>query len=230
MRKRSEFTAAASTYCFTPTPQGPFASSLSTLPRDRFARPSPPKRRRQTRFFFRIFVFGLGVSLDLHTVLRGSPQSQKCGGGSQHYGLPEHFARALTRMNKMQNENKKTIAPDANDFLGGNYLRKEDLSEPRTVTIVRVWSGSVQNSERPKLIVAFEELSKPLILNKTNTRILVSLFGTTTTTAWRGKVLLHVDQSVQFGGRTVGGIRLGQAKPVNGYASEPTAMNSGVAS
>jgi hypothetical protein len=109
-------------------------------------------------------------------------------------------------------------APNANDFLGGNYLKKEDLSGATPVTITDVWSEAVLNSGR-KLIVSFEEFEKPLILNKTNTRMLVKLFSTTDTTAWRGQITLYVEQAVQYGGRAVGGIRVHQARVVNGQAT-----------
>ena len=41
---------------------------------------------------------------------------------------------------------KNTQAPNADDFLGGNYLRKEDLDGPVSVTITDVWSEAVLNA------------------------------------------------------------------------------------
>ncbi len=120
-------------------------------------------------------------------------------------------------MNTYDNETPQA-APNANDFLGGNYLKKEDLSGATNVTITDVWSEAVLNSGR-KLIVSFEEFEKPLILNKTNTRMLVKLFSTTDTSAWRGQITLYVEQTVQYGGRAVGGIRVRQVRVVNGQAT-----------
>ena len=128
-------------------------------------------------------------------------------------------------MNTFDNETQQA-APNANDFLGGNYLKKEDLSGATTVTITDVWSEAVLNSGR-KLIVAFEEFEKPLILNKTNTRLLVKLFGSTDTSAWRGQITLYVEQGVQYGGRVVGGIRVYQARVVNGQADKGEATGVG---
>ena len=108
------------------------------------------------------------------------------------------------KMNTYDNETPQA-APNANDFLGGNYLKKEDLSGATTVTVTDVWSEAVLNAGRRKLIVSFEEFEKPLILNKTNTRLLVQLFGTTDTATWRGQITLYVEQGVEYGGRVVGG-------------------------
>ena len=68
--------------------------------------------------------------------------------------------------------------------------------------------------------VSFEEFEKPLILNKTNTRILVKLFGTTDTASWRGPITLYVENSVEYGGRVVGGIRVHRARVVNGHVNK----------
>jgi hypothetical protein len=129
------------------------------------------------------------------------------------------------KMNTYDNETPQA-APNANDFLGGNYLKKEDLSGATTVTITDVQSEAVLNSGR-KLIVSFEEFEKPLILNKTNTRMLVKLFSATDTSAWRGQITLYVEQEVQYGGRAVGGIRVHQARVVNGQATKGEITGAG---
>lgn len=105
-------------------------------------------------------------------------------------------------------KNGNNQAPDANDFLGGNYLRKEDVAGPTTVTIEAVRAVDVPNAEMRKLVVWFREIAKPLILNKTNTRKMVDLFQTTDTSRWRGTITIYVEASVQYGGNMVGGIRL----------------------
>ena len=116
-----------------------------------------------------------------------------------------------TMHNNKKNEN--TIAPDARDFLGGNYLRKEDVSGPTNATIEAIRSVKVPNADREKLVVWFREIAKPLILNKTNTRTLVDIFQSTSTATWiGGQVMLFVEASVQFGGKLVGGIRLQPAR------------------
>ena len=110
-------------------------------------------------------------------------------------------------MNTFENETT-TVAPNANDFIGGNYLRKEDIDGAITVTLTDVWSEAVLNAGRKKLIVSFRELEKPLILNKTNIKRLARIFGTGDTTVWRGPVTLYVEPGVEYAGRVVGGLRV----------------------
>ena len=86
-----------------------------------------------------------------------------------------------------------TQAPNADDFLGGNYLKKEDIDGPMTATLTDVWSEAVLNAGRKKLVVSFREFEKPLILNKTNIKRLARIFETGDTTCWRGPVTLYVE-------------------------------------
>ena len=113
-------------------------------------------------------------------------------------------------MNTYDNENAQ--APNANDFLGGNYLKKEDIDGPITATVTDVWSEAVLNAGRKKLVISFREFEKPLILNKTNIKRLARIFGTGDTTTWRGPIMLYVEQGVEFAGRVVGGIRVRPAE------------------
>jgi hypothetical protein len=136
----------------------------------------------------------------------------------------------ITMHNYKKNENNN--APDASDFLGGNYLRKEDVTGASNVTIEAVRSVEVTNAEGNKLVVWFQELAKPLILNKTNTRKLVEIFQSTDTATWRGKITLFFDGNVYFGGKQVGGIRfraaiLSQAKDVRPAAPARMPMANG---
>ena len=112
--------------------------------------------------------------------------------------------------NTMNNvkKNENNTAPDARDFLGGNFLRKEDVSGPTTATIEDVRSVAVPNADRKKLVVWFREIAKPLILNKTNTRKMVDIFRSTDTSTWRGQITLYVEANVQYGNQRVGGIRI----------------------
>ena len=113
-------------------------------------------------------------------------------------------------MNTYDNENAQ--APNANDFLGGNYLKKEDIDGPITATLTDVWSEAVLNAGRKKLVVSFREFEKPLILNKTNIKRLARIFETGDTTCWRGPVMLYVEVGVEYAGRVVGGIRVRPAE------------------
>lgn len=133
----------------------------------------------------------------------------------------------------MTTHNDNTMqAPHADDFIGGNYLKKEDLRGAATVQIVDVRAEAVLNGERRKLVVEFQEFEKPLILNKTNIKRLARIFGTGDTSAWRGPVTMYVEAGVEFAGRVVGGIRLRPAERVreqprytNGEQQPPNGHN-----
>jgi hypothetical protein len=125
-------------------------------------------------------------------------------------GIVEEELKNTNGDNTMNNikKHENNTAPDARDFLGGNYLRKEDLSGPVAVTIEDVRSVAVPNADRKKLVVWFGEITKPLILNMTNTRKMVDIFRSTNTATWRGQITLYVEASVHYGGKLVGGIRI----------------------
>lgn len=117
--------------------------------------------------------------------------------------------------NDNTNNQQQRSALNAADFLG-NYLKKEDIERPMAVSVVDVWSESVEEGKRPKLLVKFKGIRKPLILNKTNIKRFAQMFNSGDPTTWRGPVTLYVDAHVEFGGRQVGGLRVKPAvqKPI----------------
>lgn len=118
----------------------------------------------------------------------------------------------------MEDPNDYNEDLDAADFLGGNYLRKEDLPpEGITASIVEVQAVELSGSRRRKLVAYFASLNKGLVLNATNIRLLSAKFGSRVAN-WRGPVRLFVDETVAFAGRPVGGIRL----------AEPSAPSRGI--
>ena len=75
---------------------------------------------------------------------------------------------------------------------------------PRTVTITNVTRGS---AEQP-VNIHLAEFPRPWRPSKGVRRILAAAWGTDTT-AWHGKrATIHLDQSVKYGGKAVGGIRV----------------------
>jgi len=104
--------------------------------------------------------------------------------------------------------NQRREAPNAADFLDGNYLGKDEIQGSHTVNIVDVWSEFFKRSGKWKMLAQFQEYAKPLILNKTNTRELVKAFGTKDSQLWRGPITLFHDPSVEYTGQVVGGLRL----------------------
>lgn len=110
-------------------------------------------------------------------------------------------------MNTYENNN----APNALDYLG-NYLKKEDVLSPQVVKVIDVYEDDLPGEDRSKLVVRFAEFGKPMVLNRTNIKRLVKIFGTADTGQWRGEITVYVDHDIEFGGRTVGGLRVRSAR------------------
>ena len=110
-------------------------------------------------------------------------------------------------MNTYENNN----APNALDYLG-NYLKKEDVLSPQVVKVIDVYEDDLPGEDRRKLVAKFAEFGKPMVLNRTNIKRLVKIFGTADTGQWRGEITVYVDHDIEFGGRTVGGLRVRPAK------------------
>lgn len=119
---------------------------------------------------------------------------------------------------------------DVRHFIGSNYLAKEDLfhlnGQQATVTIQHVGSVEVEDGEH-KLTVSVAEFPKPLVVNKTNIRVLADLFGSLETDDWIGKRFnLYVDPHVSFAGRVVGGLRV-RSETWNVPSSQPPQFQNG---
>ena len=97
---------------------------------------------------------------------------------------------------------------DARDFLS-EYLHREDLDRPATVTISSVEKAVLGDDQTAKMVIRFEELKRGLVLNKGNLRAVMDIADTSDTSRWIGvKVEIYVDDDVTFGGRRVGGLRV----------------------
>lgn len=110
--------------------------------------------------------------------------------------------------------------PSVEDLSQSKYLRKEDFKSPTLVTIkghkkveFKKDNGQVEHG----YALEFDELDKPLSLNKTNgeriAAIVRDVYGVANMYSdfdnWVGKKIeLFNDPSVDFGGKLVGGIRV----------------------
>ena len=110
----------------------------------------------------------------------------------------------------------KKETPNALDYIG-NYLKQEDIQHPQVVTVIDVFEDELPGEARSKLVARFNEFSKPMVLNTTNIKRFMKIFGTGDTGQWRGEVTLYVDHDIEFGGKTVGGLRVKPAT-ANGSA------------
>ena len=72
----------------------------------------------------------------------------------------------------------------------------------------------------------FPEFQKPMILNKTNIRRFSRIFKTRDTSQWRCQVVLYVDESIEYAGKVVGGLRI-RPTQVNRETPAPQPMANG---
>ena len=101
-------------------------------------------------------------------------------------------------------------------FAGGKYLSSEDFGDrigKSAGIVVTIKDFSEENVAREnqapeyKLILHFEEC-KPLACNKTNTNMIIGLFGSDEQKCVGKKIGLYVRDDIEHKGKTVKGLRL----------------------
>ena len=102
------------------------------------------------------------------------------------------------------------------DMTPSKYLKRSDVEPPKIVTISDLKQENLARDNEAKKMrwtMSFEELDKPLVLNKTNLKRTAKALNTEETDEWIGKkIMLYFDEEVEFGGEQVGGIRVTSAK------------------
>lgn len=92
------------------------------------------------------------------------------------------------------------------------YLKQEDFPEPVLATVRTVTKENVSLPTQPKKergVMYFEEYEKGMVLNATNLKRAEKFLGSDETDDWVGKkIVIYVDEDVEFGGEIVGGLRL----------------------
>ena len=89
----------------------------------------------------------------------------------------------------------------------GNYLKAQDLPQPRCLTIQGVTQQELDGQK--KLVVVFAGESQQFVLNKTNATTLASIYGDNTDN-WKGQQVELYAATVFFQGRQVPCIRVRQ--------------------
>jgi hypothetical protein len=99
------------------------------------------------------------------------------------------------------------------DCSGSKYLKQDDIDQSGvTVTINRydkhMIEGRNGEPDREKVVVFFDEIDKPLVLNATNADAIKTYTRASTPQESIGKKLeLFVDPTIAFAGKVVGGLR-----------------------
>lgn len=93
------------------------------------------------------------------------------------------------------------------DIFPSNYLKASDIAGEPVVTIKRVFKEEVNAKMLNKLIAEFNELQKPMVVNKTNAYKLAELLGNKDYTTWTGKQVRIYTPIVPFQGKENPAIR-----------------------
>lgn len=108
--------------------------------------------------------------------------------------------------------------PRTSEMVSSKYLKGSDVPDPVIVTIKGVKQVNIAKDDAEpeyKWAVKFAEFEKPMILNVTNIRIAEKALNSFDTDEWIGKEIeLHFDESVQFAGEMVGGLRFRRKQQV----------------
>ena len=100
---------------------------------------------------------------------------------------------------------------DLNDCYGSKYLSAADLGDKKLRTrIAKIRKEAMRQqsgAERPKFVIYFTTLDKPMVLNSTNKITLVDTLGNVPTD-WIGAEIGLYTENTQFGGKPVKGLRL----------------------
>jgi len=101
----------------------------------------------------------------------------------------------------------------ANDLCPSPHLEAADLMNADfTATILRVDYSEVGEDKETKGVVFFQEFSRSLVLNRTNLKRIIGLYGNETDD-WAGKKIVLYPSETDFGGRTVPCIRVREKVP-----------------
>jgi hypothetical protein len=121
------------------------------------------------------------------------------------------------------------MSSDFDDLYGSRFLSGTDLMKPDTATIQTVSTENFAKfgeASKIKAVLYFEKRTKGVVLNKTNATNLAHAFGKSMQ-KWVGKRVTLRREAVNYGGKTVAGIRV---YPADGAGIAEPAPNPGHAS
>ena len=115
--------------------------------------------------------------------------------------------------NKFTRKGNNMPSFDMTDALAGRWMSQHDIDdEGKILKIKKVTREEVGDDQTDKFALHFAGDHKPLLLNKTNIRVLVELYGSKSD-EWVDKPIhVYLDENVSYGGKRVGGLRLKKVK------------------
>ena len=108
---------------------------------------------------------------------------------------------------------------DLDGMFKGNYMKADDVKQPILVTINNVTVETLEGN--PKAVIHFAESEQGLVMNKTNYATVKNITGTSESAEWNGtKIVVYADHNIQFGNKTVSGLRIRAPKNVQPAEAE----------
>jgi len=103
-----------------------------------------------------------------------------------------------------------------NEMLPSRYLKQEDVDGEVVVTVTGLKKINIAHDDQApqmKWVLKFEEFAKPFVANPTNLKRLFKALGDNTDDWIGGKIILFVDENVEYAGNITGGLRLKALSP-----------------
>lgn len=98
--------------------------------------------------------------------------------------------------------------PNVNEIYGGEYLKKEHVTRPTTLTIAATGMTTFEDGKK-QIVLHFNRTDKVLGLNVTNANFCATAFQSFNSDDWVGKKIeVYVDPNVMMKGSRVGGVRV----------------------
>jgi len=102
--------------------------------------------------------------------------------------------------------------PDISQMTESKFLKRSDVGAGKLLTItdcVQMNVAKANEAAEMKWCLNFEEVDKPMVLNRTNAELVGMITGERNSDNWGGmKIVAYDDPSISFGGKLVGGIRV----------------------
>lgn len=119
--------------------------------------------------------------------------------------------------------------PKLGDLFPSNYLKSSDFSEEEDTiyTIKELKSQTLGQGKdaEDKYVMYFDEVTKGMVLNKTNAKVIATLYGDDTDD-WEGKKIALYLTEVEFNGETMLGIRVRKRTPKIKSESKAAAVST----
>ncbi len=118
---------------------------------------------------------------------------------------------------------------DHESMYGSRFLSTGDIGDRKIRTkILKVRKEELRKDDgtkRWRLVLSFESLDKPLVVNATTKDLLVTTLGRVPAKWVGASVGIFVDQNVMYAGKRVGGVRLRVLEPAQAkLAPQPVAV------